>query len=372
MSSVVPPSAPVNLLNLDRAGLENFFRDLGEKPFRASQVMKWVHQQGVNDFAEMTNLGKALRARLQATASLSMPEVVTEHRSTDGTRKWVLRLDETNHVETVFIPDEERYTLCVSSQVGCALNCSFCATARQGFNRNLNTAEILAQLWFAEHQLRREGWGNDIDGRVITNVVFMGMGEPLLNFANVTRAIRVMLDDFAYGLAWRRVTVSTAGVVPAIDRLKAEAPVSLALSLHATEDTLRDQLVPLNKKYPLTEVLAACRRYLKDENRRRLTVEYVMLKEINDHPRHARQLAGLLRGIPAKINLIPFNPFPGTPHQGSTEAARETFRDILMRAGFIVITRKTRGDDISAACGQLAGKVKDKTKRRLNPKEISA
>lgn len=351
----------VNLLGLDRAALERFFVELGEKPFRATQVMQWIHQYGVNDFAAMTNVSKALRARLAETAEIHAPDVVLDQLAHDGTRKWLLRLADGNCIETVFIPEDDRGTLCVSSQVGCALDCAFCSTAQQGFNRNLTAAEIIAQVWVANKALGRDPKGE----RIITNVVLMGMGEPLLNFDNVVAAMSLMLDDLAYGLSKRRVTLSTSGVVPALDRLREVCPVALAVSLHAPNDELRTQLVPINKKYPIAELLAACKRYVAGEPRRRVTFEYVMLAGVNDTPAHARELARLLRDIPCKVNLIPFNPFPQTRFERSSQAAIDAFRDILLAADLVTITRKTRGDDIDAACGQLAGRVQDRTKRAL-------
>ena len=348
-----------NLLNLDRRGLAEFFAGHGERPFRAQQVVQWIHQYGVDDFDAMTNLGKDLRARLKEIAEIRAPGVARDQQAEDGTRKWLLGLDAGNGVETVFIPEDDRGTLCVSSQVGCTLACSFCATGRQGFSRNLTVAEIIGQLWQANRLLRADPKAE----RVITNVVFMGMGEPLLNFDNVVTAMRLMLDDFAYGLSWRRVTVSTAGLVPLIDRLRAECPVALAVSLHAPNDALRDELVPLNKKYPIRELLDACKRYTAGEPRRRITFEYVMLDEVNDSLAQARELVRILEGVPAKVNLIPFNPFPQTEYRRSPPERIDRFRDILMQAGLMTITRKTRGEDIDAACGQLAGKVQDRTRR---------
>ena len=348
-----------NLLNLDRRGLAEFFAGHGERPFRAQQVVQWIHQYGVDDFDAMTNLGKDLRVRLKEIAEIRAPGVSRDQQAEDGTRKWLLGLDAGNGVETVFIPEDDRGTLCVSSQVGCTLACSFCATGRQGFSRNLTVAEIIGQLWQANRLLRADPKAE----RVITNVVFMGMGEPLLNFDNVVTAMRLMLDDFAYGLSWRRVTVSTAGLVPLIDRLRAECPVALAVSLHAPNDALRDELVPLNKKYPIRELLDACKRYTAGEPRRRITFEYVMLDEVNDSLAQARELVRILEGVPAKVNLIPFNPFPQTEYRRSPPERIDRFRDILMQAGLMTITRKTRGEDIDAACGQLAGKVQDRTRR---------
>jgi len=360
-------SDKINLLDLNRTDMEAFFLDMGEKAFRATQVIKWLHQFGVTEIAEMSNLSKALRAKLAERAEIRAPEVVIDQASADGTHKWLLRLDSGNSVETVFIPERGRGTLCVSSQVGCALECAFCSTARQGFNRNLSVAEIIGQVWVANKAL-----GHDPKGeRVISNVVLMGMGEPLLNFDNVVKAMDLMMDDFAYGLSKRRVTLSTSGVVPALERLKEVSDVALALSLHAPNDALRDQLVPINKKYPIAELLTACKRYIgSQDSRRKVTVEYVMLDGVNDSDAHARELVKVLRGLPAKVNLIPFNPFPQSRYRRSSPARIERFRDILQHAGLITITRKTRGDDIDAACGQLVGKVMDRTKRNL-PREAT-
>ena len=351
----------VNLLNLDKTGLEVFFTEMGEKAFRATQVVQWIYQFGVSDFDEMTNLGKALREKLKQQAEIRVPKIITQQESADGTVKWALQLDSGNNIETVFIPEDGRGTLCISSQVGCALECTFCSTAQQGFNRNLTTAEIIGQVWIANKTLkcipRKE--------RVVTNIVFMGMGEPLLNFDNVVRSVNLMLDDNAYGLSKRRVTISTSGVIPALDRLKEVSDIALAVSLHAPNDELRNQLVPINKKYPINKLLEACKRYVAGETRRKVTFEYVMLDGVNDKPEHARQLVRLLKNVPAKINLIPFNPFPQTDYQCSTPEKIKAFSQILFKAGLITTTRKTRGDDIDAACGQLAGKVTDKTKRKL-------
>ena len=360
-TATLPASAPerINLLDLDRAGLERFFADIGEKPFRAKQVMQWIHQRGVTDFTQMTDLSKTLRARLAECATVDLPEVSVDQRSKDGTRKWLLHMDGVeNAVECVLIPEDKRMTLCISSQVGCSLNCSFCSTAKQGFNRNLSTAEIIGQLYLAHHALladEREGG--------ITNVVMMGMGEPLLNYDAVMRALNIMCDDFAYGLSKRRVTISTAGVVPAIRRLHEDTDVSLAVSLHAPDDELRSQLVPLNRKYPIAELLDACRQYVSEHNRRRITFEYVMLKGVNDSLDHARRLVKLLRGIPSKLNLIPFNPYPHALYECSDQATIDRFRDFVVGKGIVTVTRKTRGDDIDAACGQLVGKVKDRSRR---------
>ena len=351
----------VNLLNLAKPELQAFFTEIGEKPFRASQVMKWIYQFGVCDFDEMTNLSKSLREKLKQQAEIRPPEIVSEHRSLDGTIKWVLRVDDLNCIESVFIPEADRATLCVSSQVGCALDCRFCSTAQQGFNRNLSVAEIIGQIWIANKAMGCE----PREDRVISNVVLMGMGEPLLNFDNVVNAMSLMLDDEAYGLSKRRVTLSTSGVIPALDRLKEVSDVSLAVSLHAPNDELRNELVPLNRKYPIKDLLEACRRYLGDDARRKITFEYVMLAGVNDTDQHAHQLARLLKNVPSKVNLIPFNPFPRTTYQCSSQQRIDAFRDILYKYGLTTITRKTRGNDIDAACGQLAGQVMDKTKRKL-------
>ncbi len=348
-----------NLLGLNRADMQAFFADLGEKAFRATQVLQWIHQYGVYDFDEMTNLSKSLRSKLAEIAEIRVPEILVDQQSEDGTRKWLLQLDSGNSIETVFIPESSRGTLCVSSQIGCALDCSFCATGKQGFNRNLSTAEIIAQLHVANNALGKTPGGD----RVISNVVMMGMGEPLLNFDNVVRAMDIMMDDFAYGLSKRRVTLSTAGVVPALKRLKDVSDVSLAVSLHAPDDELRDILVPINRKYPIKELMAACKHYIEGDSRKVITWEYVMLKGINDSDEHAYALAKLLSKIRSKVNLIPFNPFEKSGYERSSRQRIDRFRDILMKKGIVTITRRTRGDDIDAACGQLAGKVMDKTKR---------
>jgi len=350
----------INLLGMDRMGLEEFFTTIGEQKFRATQVMKWIHQMGVTDIQEMNNISKDLRDQLIKTTIIKNLDVAQDQVSKDGTRKWLLRLPDGNYIETVFIPEDDRGTLCVSSQVGCALDCSFCSTGRQGFNRNLSTAEIISQVWLASQLLEEE----KKPGRKITNVVMMGMGEPLLNFDNVVRAVRIMMDDFAYGLSKRRVTVSTAGVVPAMDRLGDILDMRLAVSLHATNDELRNQLVPVNKKYPLQELMAACRRFIDKQNSRsRITFEYVLLEGVNDQPEHARELIKLLKGIPTLMNLIPFNPFEGSGYRTSSKKAVTRFSEILHNAGMTTVVRKTRGDDIDAACGQLAGKIEDKSRR---------
>jgi 23S rRNA (adenine2503-C2)-methyltransferase len=356
----------INILGFNREQLGMLFSEMGEKSFRATQVLQWIHQQGVTDFDLMTNLSKSLRQKLSDRLTIQPPVQMLAQTANDGTRKWLLKVDETNGIETVYIPEDDRATLCISSQVGCTLNCSFCATAKQGFNRNLQPHEIIGQLWIAEHGLREQGlMGDGPHGRVISNVVMMGMGEPLLNFDNVINALQLMMDDYGYGLSWRRITVSTAGIVPMIDQLREKCPVNLAVSLHAPDDELRNELVPLNKKYQIKEVLAACRRYVGMDTRRKVTFEYVLLKDVNDTPRHAKALIRLLENEPAKINLIPFNPFETSHYERSTPQAVDKFRDILMNAGLITMTRKTRGDDIAAACGQLAGQVQDKSRRTI-------
>ena len=366
---------PRNLLDFDLDGLTAWFTELGEKPFRARQVFHWMHQSGVADFAQMTDIAKSLRDKLQNEAIVQAPAINYAHVSADGTRKWLFEVgpgsgaagDQAwrNGIETVFIPEDDRGTLCVSSQVGCALECTFCSTGRQGFNRNLTVAEIVGQLWVAHHGLKAESnrTTGQVDPRPVSNVVMMGMGEPLANFENVATALEIMLDDHAYGLSRRRVTVSTSGLVPAMDRLAERCPVALAVSLHAPNDALRDQLVPINKKYPLAELMAACRRYLVHAPRDFVTFEYVMLAGVNDQPAHARQLVELGRDVPCKFNLIPFNPFPDSGYEKPRAEALRAFREILQDAGYVVTTRKTRGDDIDAACGQLAGKVADRSGR---------
>ena len=352
-------SQQINLLGLDRSALQEYFVALGVKEFHARQVLKWVYQRGVTDFSKMTDLGLSLRQTLSERAMLALPEKAGEQISEDGTRKWLFRLEDGNCIETVFIPEDDRGTLCVSSQVGCTLNCTFCATARQGFSRNLQASEIIGQLWLAERLLADAGYRP----RAVTNVVMMGMGEPLLNYDAVVSAIRLMLDDLSFGLSRRRVTLSTAGVVPAIDRLAKDCPVSLAVSLHAVEDDIRDQLVPLNRKYPIDQLLHACRRFLNNDSRRRITFEYVMLDGINDSTDHARKLVRLLRDIPAKVNLIPFNSVEGIAYDCSPKLVIDRFREEVLAGGLMTITRRTRGADIAAACGQLAGEVCDRTRR---------
>jgi 23S rRNA (adenine2503-C2)-methyltransferase len=360
----------VNLLGLPRADLTSFVSErLGAKPFRARQLMKWIYRHGASDFAAMSDLAQEFRAQLGTVAKISVPEIVTEQRSADGTRKWMLRMDEVQGIETVYIPEPDRGTLCISSQVGCAMDCSFCATAQQGFNRNLSVAEIVGQVWLAHRELTAEGMETRTDGstygRTITNIVLMGMGEPLANYRNVVPAMRIFMDDLGYDLSRRRVTLSTSGLVPQIYKLAEECNVALAVSLHAPNDALRDELVPINRRHPIDELLTACWHYLDKQNGRSVTFEYVMLDGINDKPEHARQLARLLRGRPAKLNLIPFNVFPGTRYRRSPAAAIVRFRDILNENGVIATIRRTRGDDIDAACGQLAGKVTDRTLVRL-------
>ena len=357
-----------NLLNFDAEQLTAWFAAMGEKPFRARQVLRWVHKVGEPDFAAMTDIAASLRAKLVQQACVAAPSVMRTEISTDGTRKWLLDVGTGNAVETVFIPEETRGTLCISSQAGCALDCSFCSTGKQGFNRNLSVAEIIGQLWWANREI-----GKDADGNwPISNVVMMGMGEPLLNFDNTVSALRLMLDDHAYGLSRRRVTVSTSGIVPAMDRLREECPVALAVSLHAPNDALRDVLVPINQKYPLRELLAACQRYLERAPRDFITFEYVMLDGVNDSVQQAHELVRLVRDVPCKFNLIPFNPFPLSQYKRSRTDAIQRFRDVLMQADIVTTTRKTRGDDIAAACGQLAGQVQDKTKRTLRLHEVGA
>ena len=352
-------SAPKNLLGLDRFALQDYFASLGEKAFHARQLLQWVYQRGVTDFSEMTDLRLSLRQTLSENAVIALPEVSRAQHSLDGTRKWLFRLADGNSIETVFIPEEDRGTLCISSQAGCMLTCSFCATARQGFSRNLSASEIIGQLLLADQLLKQEGSGE----RPVSNVVMMGMGEPLLNYEAVVSAMRLMLDDLSFGLSRRRVTLSTAGVVPAMDRLSEDCPVSLAVSLHAVRDSVRDELVPLNRKYPIDKLLQACRRFLRNDSRRRITFEYVMLSGINDSEEDAKRLVSLLHGIPAKINLIPFNPVPGVKYVCSDQDAINRFRHRLISSGLTTITRKTRGADIAAACGQLAGAVQDRTHR---------
>lgn len=351
----------INLLGLSPAKMEEFFADLGEKKFRAQQMLKWIHQFGQSDFEAMTNMSKPLRERLAEIAEIHLPEVVYEDTSKDGTRKWVMRVDGGSSIETVYIPEKDRGTLCVSSQIGCALDCSFCSTGKQGFNRDLTAAEIIGQVYVAAMSFHEPGERRE---RKITNVVMMGMGEPLMNFDNVVDAMHLMMDDNAYGLSKRRVTLSTSGVVPMLDKLGDVIDVSLAVSLHAPTDELRNVLVPINKKYPIKELLASVNRYLgKLPDKRKATIEYTMMNEVNDEPEQAQLLAELLRDTPCKINLIPFNPFPYSGYERPSNNRVHRFRDILVNAGYIVTIRSTRGDDIDAACGQLVGRVEDRTRR---------
>ncbi|KQQ96654.1 23S rRNA (adenine(2503)-C(2))-methyltransferase RlmN [Massilia sp. Leaf139] len=357
-----------NLLDFDPAQLVAYCADLGEKPFRAKQLQRWIHQFGASNFDDMTDLAKSLREKLKTRATVTAPGIISDHTSTDGTRKWLVDVGNGNAVETVFIPEENRGTLCISTQAGCAVNCRFCSTGKQGFNRNLTVAEIIGQLWMAEFELRRtKGIEPGPKGeRQITNVVMMGMGEPLLNYEPTATALKLMLDDNAYGLSRRRVTLSTSGVVPNIDKLAQDVPVALAVSLHASNDALRDILVPLNKKYPLRELMAACKRYLEFAPRDFITFEYCMLHEFNDSDEHARELIALVNdpvvGVNCKFNLIPFNPFPESGLTRSKNPRIKAFAEVLMNAGIVTTVRKTRGDDIDAACGQLAGEVQDRTK----------
>jgi 23S rRNA (adenine2503-C2)-methyltransferase len=359
----MPQHNKINLLDFTSDKLKAFFQERGEKPFRATQIIKWMHQYSVNDFSKMSNVSKTLRAELEEICEIRPPTIVLDRASSDGTHKWLLKLEDGNCIETVFIPEDGRGTLCVSSQVGCALDCTFCSTARQGFNRNLSVAEIIGQLWVAKKALQPDPSSE----RVISNVVMMGMGEPLLNFDHVVDAMTLMLDDNAYGLSKRRVTLSTSGVVPALDRLREHVEVSLAISLHAPNDKLRDQLVPVNRKYPIKMLLESCLRFMEGKAaREKITIEYVMLDKVNDSDQNAHELVKLLKDIPVKINLIPFNPFPETRYARSSNNRIHRFRDILEAAGLIVMTRKTRGEDIDAACGQLAGEVNDKSRREIH------
>ncbi len=390
-----------NLLDFDAAGLTAWFAGMGEKPFRAKQVLRWLHRFGEDDFERMSDVARSLRARLAELAEVRLPQVLRDSTAADGTRKWLLDVGNGNAVECVFIPEESRGTLCISTQAGCALDCAFCSTGKQGFNRNLTTGEIIGQLWWAKQalgdfrpaggaadrraaetdfslrpplrgltpasagvSLRRKSPDDDLSSeRIISNVVLMGMGEPLANFENVVTALQLMLDDNAYGLSRRRVTVSTSGIVPAMDRLRDECPVALAVSLHAPSDALRDRLVPINRKYPLAELMAACRRYLEKSPRDFITFEYVMLDGVNDSEAHARELIRLVQDVPCKFNLIPFNPFPASGFKRSPAQRVRRFAEILMQAHIVTTTRKTRGEDIDAACGQLAGQVRDRTQR---------
>ena len=354
-----------NLLGLPRPALEAFVAELGSKPFRARQLMNWVYKRGESSFESMTDLAKDFRTRLAERACIDTPQIVTAQQSADGTRKWVLRADASQAFEMVFIPEPDRGTLCISSQVGCALDCSFCSTAQQGFNRNLTTAEIVGQVWLANRELAGSFAHGSARERIVSNVVLMGMGEPLANFRNVVPALEIFLDDFGFDLSRRRVTLSTSGLVPQIYKLAERSNVALAVSLHAPDDELRNELVPINRKHPIAELLEACWHYIDEQNGRSVTFEYVMLAGVNDSPAQARALARLLAGHPAKVNLIPFNPFPGTRYHRSAPEAVQRFRDELIRRGVLATVRRTRGDDIDAACGQLAGRVIDRTTVRL-------
>ena len=349
----------VNLFDFDRKSLESYFLEIGDKSFRAQQVLKWIYHQGVIDVNDMTNLSKSLRTKLEQTTCIKPATIKSEQKSEDGTYKWLIEIDGGNSVETVFIPESDRGTLCISSQVGCPLECKFCSTGQQGFNRNLTTSEIIGQVWAANKALGYfEG-----DKRIITNIVFMGMGEPLLNYDNVIKAINLLTDDLGFGLARRRVTVSTSGIVPEIDRLKDDTNVSLAISLHASNNELRNDIVPINRSYPMDELLAACKRFTEARDNEHITIEYVMLKGVNDSIEDAKNLVKCLNGLPSKVNLIPFNTFPGTNYMCSDMKTINAFRDVLIGSDIVTITRKTRGDDIDAACGQLVGKVMSKAAR---------
>nr|WP_243405824.1 bifunctional tRNA (adenosine(37)-C2)-methyltransferase TrmG/ribosomal RNA large subunit methyltransferase RlmN [Pasteurella langaaensis] len=361
-------SEKINLMNLTRQQMREFFKELGEKPFRADQLVKWIYHFGEDNFDNMTNINKQLREKLKAVAEIKAPEVAVEQRSSDGTIKWAMQVGD-QQVETVYIPEADRATLCVSSQVGCALACTFCSTAQQGFNRNLTVSEIIGQVWRASKIIGNFG----VTGvRPITNVVMMGMGEPLLNVANVVPAMEIMLDDFAYGLSKRRVTLSTSGVVPALDKLPEMIDVALAISLHAPNDELRNEIVPINRKYNIKMLMDSVHRYLSvsNANHGKVTIEYVLLDHVNDGTEHAHQLAEVLKNTPCKINLIPWNPFPDAPYAKSSNSRVDRFQKTLMEYGFTVIVRKTRGDDIDAACGQLAGEVIDRTKRTAQKKQF--
>lgn len=362
------PKEKINLLNLNRQAMRELFAEMGEKPFRADQLMKWIYHFGEDNFDNMTNINKVLREKLKQVAEIKAPEVAVEQRSADGTIKWAMWVGD-QQIETVYIPEDDRATLCVSSQVGCALACTFCSTAQQGFNRNLSVSEIIGQVWRASKIIGNFG----VTGvRPITNVVMMGMGEPLLNMNNVIPAMEIMLDDFAYGLSKRRVTLSTSGVVPALDKMREQIDVALAISLHAPNDALRDEIVPINKKYNIKMLIDSVNKYLEvsNANHGKVTIEYVMLNQVNDSVEHAHQLADVLKNTPSKINLIPWNPFPEAPYAKSSNTRIDRFQKTLMEYGFTVTVRKTRGDDIDAACGQLAGDVIDRTKRTLEKRKF--
>jgi 23S rRNA (adenine2503-C2)-methyltransferase len=374
--TAIATEARVNLLGLTRSELEAFASSIGEKPFRARQLMKWLYKRSVADFGQMTDLAKDFRARLGSVAEVRVPEVLLRQVSADGTRKWLLKLDGSGNasqaIEMVYIPEPGRGTLCISSQIGCAMDCSFCSTAQQGFNRNLSVADIVGQVWLANRELgNADQFAGATADRVITNVVFMGMGEPLANYRSIVPAAEILMDDLGFDISRRRVTVSTSGLVPQMRKLAEETNCALAVSLHAPNDALRDELVPINRKHRIAELLEACWYYVERQNARGITFEYVMLDGVNDKPEHAYELAELLRGKPGKVNLIPFNTFPGTQYKRSTPAAIERFRDILNSHGVIATTRRTRGDDIDAACGQLVGRVRDRTTVRLGSKTMS-
>ncbi len=355
----------INLLDYTEESLTELFKQFGEKPFRAKQIFRWMHIYGVCNFDEMTDIAKSLRAKLNEVAEVRTPSLVSENKASDGVIKWALEVGEGNKIETVFIPDGERGTLCISSQVGCALECQFCSTGRQGFNRNLTVGEIVGQLWWANERLGRyDGFTKYSSEKLITNVVMMGMGEPLANYENVVKAMKIMLDDNAYNLSKRKLTLSTSGVIPALNRLKDDCPVSLAVSLHASNDEIRNKIIPLNKKYPIKSLLTACKSYLESAPKDYVTFEYVMLKDVNDSLDYATELVELVRGVKCKFNLIPFNPFPNSGFESSSRTQILKFQKVLQNAGFITTVRKTRGEDIDAACGQLVGKVNDKTKRQ--------
>ncbi len=368
-ADVAPETTKVNLLGLPRQKMLDFLEEIGEKPFRAKQIMQWIHQYGVHDFSEMTNISKALREKLSRIATIEGPDIIYQDISSDGTRKWVMQMPGGSSIETVLIPEGDRGTLCISSQIGCALDCSFCSTGKQGFNRNLSTEEIVGQIWNAIASFE------DLDrvkDRPVTNVVFMGMGEPLLNFDNVMDAVDIMMDDFAYSISKKRLTISTAGVVPAIDRMGEFTDASIAISLHAPNDALRNELVPVNKKYPIKMLLSSLKRYLDQlSDKRKATIEYTLIAGVNDRKVHADQLIDILRGIPCKINLIPFNPFPGSGYKKPSNNEVRCFQDWLMAGGYITTVRTTRGDDIDAACGQLVGQVEDRTRRSARYAEAS-
>jgi 23S rRNA (adenine2503-C2)-methyltransferase len=355
-----------NLLDYPLPKLEEFFLSIGEQKFRARQVFRWLHIYGASSFAEMTDIAKSLRAKLEEVAVIKAPTLVAEHKAKDGVIKWALEVGNGNKIETVFIPEDDRGTLCVSSQVGCALECQFCSTARQGFNRNLTAGEIAGQLWWANKRLGHNPKGE----KLITNVVMMGMGEPLANYDNVVDAMKIMLDDNAYNLSKRKLTLSTSGMIPGLDKLKDDCPVALAVSLHASNDEVRNEIIPLNKKYPIRDLLEACKRYLARAPKDFVTFEYVMLKDVNDSLEHAKELTKLASNISCKFNLIPFNPFPNSGFESSSYSQILQFQKVLQNAGYIVTVRKTRGEDIDAACGQLVGKVEDKTKRQEKWKKL--